>query len=135
MFSGNKEGMKEMSFLSTLGNALSSLFASAKIDLEAIAKYFKPMVIAGAEEIAQAALQAVLNKAPLVISGQQKFDAAVSEVVSGLGAQGKQVGIDIAMTAVQDSYAKISAMVAAHQQAAATPTVAATGIPSQSVTK
>jgi hypothetical protein len=78
--------------------------------INAIAKAFKPMIEAGLEEIATAALNSVMVQAPKVLAGEEKFSAAVSDVITSLGTSGKSVGTAIAMTAVQQAYNVISAL-------------------------
>lgn len=89
--------------------------------INAIAKFFKPMVEAGLEEIATAALNAVMAQAPAVISGQQKFSNAVSDVVTTLGQTGKTVATSIAQVAVQQAYNTLSAQINPPTQAAPAP--------------
>ncbi len=79
--------------------------------INAIAKFFKPLVIASLEEIATAALNAVMAQAPKVATGEQKFETAVSEVVTSLGVTGKAVGAALAETAVQSAYNTLSSIV------------------------
>jgi hypothetical protein len=70
----------------------------------------KPIVVAGAEEVATAALNAVMAEAPKVISGAEKFDSAVSNVVTGLAGRGKAVAATVAAAAVQTAYNELSAL-------------------------
>ncbi len=79
--------------------------------INAIAKFFKPLIVASLEEIATAALNAVMLQAPKVASGEEKFSAAVSDVVTSLGTTGKAVGSALAETAVQTAYNTLSAIV------------------------
>ena len=78
--------------------------------INAIAANFKPMLIASLEEIATAALNAVMAQAPKVLSGEEKLSAAISDIITGLGAQGKKVGSDLAAAAAQAAYNTISSI-------------------------
>ena len=102
-----------MSFFTDLENALKAEVEKIKPTLESIYQFFKPLVVAGAEEVAQAALGAVLKQAPLVISGEEKLNAATASVISTLGSTGKTVAADIATAAVQAAYSAVSAAVPA----------------------
>jgi hypothetical protein len=82
--------------------------AKAAAAINAAARFFKPMVVAGAEELAKAALASVLEQAPKVISGEEKLNAATSSVLTGLASQGKSIGLSIATAAVQAAYNQVS---------------------------
>ena len=99
------------SFWSSIGAALSSVFATAVTDVKAIAAYFKPMVQASAQEIATLAMQSVLAEAPKVLAGTEKFSNAVSTVITTLGTQGKAIALSDASAAVQAAYNYVSAQV------------------------
>ena len=99
-----------MTSLAQLEAWLKSEAAKIGPAINAAAAFFKPMVIAAAEEVATAALNAVMAQAPKVISGEEKFNAAVSDVVTSLGTVGKSVGSALASTAVQSAYNVISAI-------------------------
>ena len=91
-----------MSFFTSLKNILVSA-------IQKFATFIKPAVTAGLDEIRDAAVAAVLSEAPKVISGQEKFNSAVQNVVSTLEAKGKTVAIDVAQQEVQyvyDTYLK-----------------------------
>jgi transketolase len=90
-----------MSFWTNFETALQGAIHKAEAEAQAALKYFTPMVVAGAEEVATAALTAVLQQAPLVIAGSEKLSAATASVVSTLASSGKAVGVGIAETAVQ----------------------------------
>lgn len=97
-----------MSFWSDFTAALSKAADEAKTEVEAAIQYFTPMVEAGAEQVAGAALTAVLQQAPLVITGSEKLSAATASVVSTLATQGKSVAVNIAETAVQAAVNKLA---------------------------
>jgi hypothetical protein len=100
-----------MTSLAQLEAFLKSEAAKIGPAVNAIAKFFKPMVEAGLEEVATAALNAVMVQAPQVISGQTKFANAVSDVVTTLGTTGKTVATNIAQVAVQQAYNTLSAQI------------------------
>ena len=97
-----------MSFWTDLENAFKSEVTKLGPVLTNVGHFFKPLIIASAEEVAQIALQAVLTQAPLVISGQEKFNAATANVVSTLGQAGKTQGIALITAAVQGAYNAVS---------------------------
>lgn len=85
----------------------SAIAAQAKIllaDIVAIGKFLKPLIIAGAAEIGQAALQAVIAQAPLVLSGSEKLSAAVASVKATLAASGKTAATSVIEAAVQEAH-------------------------------
>jgi hypothetical protein len=86
-----------MSFLISIKNAL--IEAALKF-----AAFIKPVIVAGLSEVKDAALAAVLSEAPKVITGQEKFNSAVQNVVDTLKYQGKSVAIGIAQQEVQYAY-------------------------------
>lgn len=100
-----------MSFLSDFETAVIKDAKTIEAELLVIAVDIKPLVIASAEELATIALNAVATQAPLVLSGQEKFSAAVSTVITGLGANGKSIGVSVAEAAVQSAYNTISALI------------------------
>lgn len=102
-----------MSFWSDFEVSLSKAVTAAEADVKAALQYIEPLVVAGAEQVAQAALAAVLQQAPLVISGAEKLSAATANVVSTLASQGKSVATNIAETAVQAAYNQLGAVKAA----------------------
>lgn len=104
-----------MSFWSNVEAALAVAVKAVGAEIVTVATYFKPIVIAGAEELAEAALQAVLAEAPKVISGAEKLSSATSTVLTTLGAQGKSIAVSDASAAVQAAYNAIAA--AAHPTA------------------
>ena len=97
-----------MSFWTDFQTALSGFVTKAEAEVKAAVQYLTPMVEAGAEEVAGAALTAVLAQAPLVISGQEKLNAATASVVSTLASTGKSVAVNLAETAVQAAYNQIA---------------------------
>lgn len=80
--------------------------------IEAIAAKLKPLAIATAEDVATIALGAVMQQAPLVISGTEKLAAATAAVITTLGSQGKVVAATNAQAAVQIVYNNLSELVA-----------------------
>ena len=70
------------------------------------------------EDLAEIAGAAVLKAAPLVISGQEKFGQAVTDVVQTVEASGKTVAINTAQTAVQQAFDQVQAAAKAMQPAA-----------------
>lgn len=64
------------------------------------------------EELAEIAGKAVLKHASAVISGTEKFDAAVSDVELEVAAQGEAVARQTAQTAVQKAFEDIRAVAA-----------------------
>lgn len=99
-------------FFTELEAELAAGVKAIAVQITAAAHFFKPILAATAAELAQVALQAVLQQAPLVLSGQQKFSAASSTVLTKLGAAGKQAAIADVQVAVQAAYNAIAA--AAH---------------------
>lgn len=97
-----------MTFWTDFENELNKAFVAAKAAIDQAGQYFKPMVEAGASEIASAALQAVLQQAPLLISGQTKLKNATGAVVTALANSGKSVAVNIAETAVQAAVNKLA---------------------------
>ena len=97
-----------MSFWTNFEIELTKVVAAAKVEIAAAAAYFAPKLEAGAEEVASAALAAVLTQAPLVISGSEKLSAATSSVVSTIASTGKTVAVNIAETAVQAAVNKLT---------------------------
>ena len=100
------------SFWSQFTAFLNAAVAAAKTEIEAIAAKVKPLVEAGAEEIAHAALQSVLTQAPLVLSGTEKLSAATANVITTLASTGKSVAAGVAEAAVQSAYSTVAASLA-----------------------
>lgn len=98
-----------MSFWTDFDTALESALVKAETAVKAAYQYFKPMVEAGAAEVATAALNAVLAQAPLVITGGEKLSAATASVVSTLATTGKAVATSVAEAAVQAAVNKLAA--------------------------
>lgn len=59
------------------------------------------------EEIAPIAIDAVVQEAPKVISGQEKFGAAVTHLIQTVEARGKTIGLTNAQMAIQAAYQKL----------------------------
>lgn len=94
---------------------LEAFFASAAAEVEKVASAFLPkleqLVEVALEDLASIAGQAVLTQAANVISGQEKFGAAVTDVVQTVEASGKTVAIQTAQTAVQTAFLTVKAIV------------------------
>jgi hypothetical protein len=99
-------------FWSEFDTELTVLVNDAKAEIAKVATSLRPLVAAGAQEVASAAFAAVLTQAPLVLSGTEKLSAATSNVVSTLAASGKSVAVGIAQTAVQSAYSAASSAAA-----------------------
>lgn len=99
-----------MSFWNEVEHFLRKALDEVGDALLVLANKIKPLVIAGAEEIATSALNAVMAEAPKVVSGAVKFDSAVNTVITGLAARGKSVGAAVASAAVQTAYNELSAL-------------------------
>lgn len=78
-----------------------------------------PLVVAKAEEIASAALQAVLAQAPLLLSGQEKMSAAVAFVINLLATQGKAAAANLIEAAIQAVYNMLSTIIPTQKAALA----------------
>lgn len=102
-----------MSFWTDFTTALSGYVAKAETEIKAVEQYLEPLEVAGADEVASAALTAVLQQAPQVLSGTEKLSAATASVVSTLATAGKSVAVNIAETAVQAAYNTITPVKAA----------------------
>lgn len=97
-----------MSFWSDFEGALGTAVKAAEADVVAAAKYLSPMLVASGQEVAQAALGAVLAQAPSVLSGSEKLSVATASVVNTLAASSKSVAASVAMAAVQAAYNAIA---------------------------
>ena len=100
-----------MSFWTDFETQIAKDAKAIEAELLTIAQNIKPLIIAGFEELATLALNAVATEAPKVLSGQEKLSNAVSTVVTSLGASGKSVAVSVAEAAVQSAYNTISALV------------------------
>lgn len=84
---------------------LESFFKNAATKVENFAAQMLPKVEAvlevALEDLATIAGQAVLAQLPLAISGQEKFGAAVANVVQTVEASGKTIAISTAQAVVQ----------------------------------
>lgn len=99
-----------MSFWTDLETALATTAKSVVAELSTIATNIKPLIEAGAEEIATVALNAVAQQAPLVLTGQEKLSNATSAVITTLATQGKSVAASVAEASVQSAYNTLSAL-------------------------
>ena len=88
----------------------------AKAEITKLYSEIEPVVIEYGEDflasLAQIAMGAVLQQIPLLISGGEKFGAAVTETYQTLVAQGKPLAIQDAQLAVQAAYAKVQSTAA-----------------------
>lgn len=85
----------------------ASIAAEAKVleaDIVKAATFLKPLVEAAAADIGKAALQAVLQQAPAVLTGQEKLSAAVSSVKATLASAGKTAATSVIEAGVQEAY-------------------------------
>lgn len=87
---------------------LTELVASGEAEAIAIYDKVEPIVVAEAENFAVAlgtiALGAVLKQVPLMLSGTEKFGAAVADTVMTVETQGKTIAHSDAQAAVQQSF-------------------------------
>lgn len=97
-----------MSFWTDLESGITNMIKAMGAELEAIATKLEPLVEATAEQVAQIALTSVAQQATATLTGQEKLNAAVSNVVSTLASQGKAVLASTAETAVQTAYTMAS---------------------------
>lgn len=97
-----------MSILASFRAALSAHFNSVINKIKKFAYAFLPQVGASVEvaieDMAQVALQAVVEQAPKVIKGDVKFENAVNTVLSSVAASGRTVAKQTAYAAVQLAY-------------------------------
>lgn len=104
-----------MSFFNDLKAKLTSVVSSFITQVKALAGYFLPKLAdlaeVAIEDILQIATAAVLAEAPKLISGQEKFDSAVSAVLNTVKSQGKTIAINTAGAAVQLAYLEIQNVV------------------------
>jgi hypothetical protein len=100
------------SFWSSFSTFLAGEVTKAETEIKSMITYFTPLVEAGAQEVAQTALAAVLQQAPLVLAGTEKLANATSSVISTLASSGKSVAINIAEGAVQAAYNSVAATAA-----------------------
>lgn len=89
-------------------NEFHTLETQAADEAKKIAEAIGPVVVQDLEDflaaLGQIAIGAVLKQAPLVLSGSEKFGAAVTSVVQQVEAQGKAVAVSDAQMAVQAAY-------------------------------
>jgi|HubBroStandDraft_3_1064219.scaffolds.fasta_scaffold304989_1 hypothetical protein len=95
-------------WFSDLENEAKAKLAELGEKAEEIAEYVGPVVVddieSALEELGTLALDAVVAEAPKLISGQEKFSNAVTDVVQNVEAQGKPVLVQDAQMAVQGAY-------------------------------
>jgi hypothetical protein len=97
-----------MNFFASLSASISAGIKALGAEIQKFAAFLKPLVVATAEEIGQAALQEVLVQAPLVISGQEKMNAAVASVKTTLATSGKAASLTLIQAAVQEAHDLLS---------------------------
>lgn len=102
-----------MSFWTDFETAIKAEASKVLAQVEALAVKLKPLAIATAEDVATIALGAVMQQAPLVISGTEKLAAATASVINTLATQGKSVAVANAQAAVQVTYNALSALIPA----------------------
>lgn len=97
-----------MSLLNKFRAALSKVLDSVYDDIKKFAYAFLPALGAkvevAIEDIADVALQAVVEQAQKVAKGEVKFKNAVDTVVTSVTASGKTIAIQTAQAAVQLAY-------------------------------
>lgn len=97
-----------MSFFASLSSAISAGIKALGAELAKFAATIKPVVVAEASVLGQAALEAVLAEAPKLISGQEKLTSAVTNVQATLTAAGKTASLTVIQAAVQDAHDQLS---------------------------
>ena len=97
-----------MSFWSSLSSAISAGIKALGAQLAQFAATIKPVVVAEAEVVGQAALAAVMAEAPKLISGQEKLASAVTNVQASLTATGKTASLTVIQAAVQDAHDQLA---------------------------
>lgn len=97
-----------MSILINFRKALSSFLDGVVADIKRFASAFLPKLgdraEAAIEEIAEVALQAVVEQAQKTIKGEVKFNNAVDTVLKAVTASGKTIAVQTAQAAVQIAY-------------------------------
>jgi hypothetical protein len=97
-----------MSFWTDFEASIHTAIINTWAEIEKIGTLIKPMAIATAEDVATIALGAVMQQAPLVLSGSIKLANATASVISTLASQGKSVVASQAEAAVQATYNELS---------------------------
>lgn len=97
-----------MSILESFKKAVVGFLNSAKDIIIKFASNFLPkaghLIEVAIEDVAEIAAKAVLEQAPKVISGQEKFGNAVTFVVQQVQSSGKTIAVQTAQAAVQIAY-------------------------------
>lgn len=93
-----------MSFWTDVEAAISAEIKVLEADVTKALPFIKTLAVATATELGQAALQAVVAQAPLVISGAEKLSGAISAVGQNLAATGKAAALSDTEIAVQAAY-------------------------------
>lgn len=92
----------------TFMDRVENFFESTVTDFEEFFAAFLPKIETvlevAFEDLAEIAGQAVLTEATKLVSGQEKFGNAVTNVVQTIEASGKTVALQVAQTAVQTAY-------------------------------
>lgn len=100
-------------FLNDLETHIAAEVAGAEQRIVALAEDIGPVVLKYTKEfltsVAQIALGAVLDQVPLVLSGAEKFGAAVTHVIQQVEAKGQTIAVTDAQLAVQATYEKVAA--------------------------
>jgi len=97
-----------MSLLNKFRAAVAKYLDGAVAQIKKFASAFLPKigtsVEVAIEEVAQVALQAVVEQANRAVKGEVKFRDAVNIVVDSVSASGKTIAIQTAQAAVQIAY-------------------------------
>lgn len=104
--------MGNTSFFTNLGAYLEAEALKVEAEIKKIAAEVGPYLLNDLESfattLAQIAIGAVLKQALLVLSGSEKFGAAVTDVVQQVEINGKQIEINDAQAVVQQAYQTIA---------------------------
>lgn len=94
--------------LKSFEDSLRAFFATVRTDLEQFASKFLPKIADSFEtavaDLAKFAGQAVMEEAPKVISGTEKFGNAVTNLIQTVEAKGKQIAVSKAQQVIQTAY-------------------------------
>lgn len=104
-------------FLQNLETQIETAAKALWSKIVAVADAIEPIVETAVEDtiedLGTIAMNAVITQAPLVISGTEKFGAAVTSVVQTVEAAGKTIPEQNAQVAVQAAYVKAQQVIAA----------------------
>lgn len=98
------------SFFSNLGSFLRLEAKKAEQELGKLWAGMKPLVVAGEQELAAVAMNAVMTQIPLVLGGSVKLANATASIVTSLGQQGKTIALHLAEAAAQAAYNEIQSL-------------------------